>query len=612
LPNSIRDDIDRAIARGDAAAAAAGLGQVFREAPTAASAAFVNSRFDQIKASLPLTPFRLAILRSFTIEPLVPLLQARCALAGIDLTVHVGDFNVFERDLYDGHAPLYGFQPSMVALAALTMDVAPGLWHGDRLAEDSEHTAGRVAEWLRTFRRHSSAPLLVQSFEEPAFPSRGVMDAQQPSGQREAVRRLNCGVLVAAREHRNVYVLDYDGLVARHGRSAWRDAHKHLAMRMPLRPEAFGWLAEEYMRFIHPVAGKICKAVAVDLDDTLWGGIVGEVGVDGVQIGTDYPGAAYLQVQRVLKNLAARGILLAVCSKNNPADAHKVFRDRAEMLLHADDFAAMRVNWDDKAANLRSIASELNIGVDAIAFVDDNPVEREWIRAELPEVTVIDLPGDPVGFADALVRSPVFERLDVSEQDRARSEQYQAQRARRAAEQHASSIDDFLTSLAMSATFGDATGPSLARIAQLTQRTNQFNLTTKRYTDEEVARLAADPATFVRAIRVTDRFGDNGLVGVAIARVAAERCEIDSFLLSCRVIGRRIETALLAHVAREARKRGARVLAGWYRPTPKNAPARDFYATHRFERACDDELGSLWELDLTRHEIETPSCITCS
>src|SRR5262245_6338040 len=214
------------------------------------------------------------------------------------------------------------------------------------------------------------------------------------------------------------------------------------------------------MRFIHPLTGKICTAVGVDLDGELWGGVagwggvVGEVGAEGVQLGNEYPGGAYVELQRVLKTLAARGILLAICSKNNPDDAKGVLRDRAEMLLRLDDFAAIRINWNDKAENLRSIASELNIGLDSIALVDDGAVEREWVRTRLPEVTIVELPEDPFGFADAVRRSPVFERLRLSDEDRTRAASYREQQQRTEAQQQASSMEDFLASLAMPATFG--------------------------------------------------------------------------------------------------------------------------------------------------------------
>ena len=610
----MREAVDAAIRRGDVRGAVAGLGRLFREQPTAASAAFVNARFEEIRDRVEAVPLRLAILRSFTIEPLLPLLRARCWIAGIDLVAHVGDFNTIDQDLLDAGSHLYRFHPDVTMIAALTSDVAPALWtgsggRGGAFHADVAHAKQRVREWVAAFRRHTSGSLVVQSFEQPAYAGAGILDAQNPDGQRHAIDALNADVCVVAREYRAVYILDYDALVARHGRSRWRDPHKYLSMRVPLRPEAFGWLADEYMRFLHLLAGKTCKVVVVDLDDTLWGGVVGEVGVAGVQVGAEYPGSAYLECQRELKALSARGVLLAIASKNDAKDAMAVLTERREMLLRPDDFAAMRINWDDKAASLRAIAAELNVGLDAIAFVDDNPVEREWVRTQLPEVHVIELPPDPVLYADALRESPVFERLAVSDEDLARGRQYAEQRQRAAAERTTGSVEDFLASLEMKASIEALAPDSVTRVAQLTQKTNQFNLTTTRYTEAAVAQLATEPDTFVKSIRVSDRFGDNGLVGVAIARLFGHRCEVGTFLLSCRVIGRQVETALLADVAAEARRRGADVLCGWYRPTPKNAPARDFYPKHGFTKTREEDGAIFWELDMARTTIAPPGWI---
>ncbi len=233
--------------------------------------------------------------------------------------------------------------------------------------------------------------------------------------------------------------------------------------------------------------------LAVDLDNTLWGGVIGEDGPAGIRIGVDYPGSAYLALQRQLKALLRRGVLLAICSKNNAADAMAVLRDHPEMLLRPDDFSAIRMNWDDKAANLEAIAEELNVGIESIAFLDDNPAERDWVRSQLPDVHVIDAGDDPIQFGDAISRSPVFERLELSDEDRARGEQYRNQRDRATAAALSTSVDEFLRSLEMKATIDDLQPTTLARVAQLTQKTNQFNVTTRRYTEEEINRFAADP-----------------------------------------------------------------------------------------------------------------------
>jgi FkbH-like protein len=341
----------------------------------------------------------------------------------------------------------------------------------------------------------------------------------------------------------------------------------------------------------------------------MWGGVIGEDGMTGIKLGPEYPGAAYQNLQRAMLDLARRGILLAICSKNNPEDAMEALENHPGMLLRPKDFAAVRINWSHKAQNLREIASELNIGVDALAFLDDNPVEREQVRSALPEVTVIDLPEDPLFYAAAVRECPVFERLALSSEDQQRTTLYAAQRERSHAEQSFESKEDFFRYLEQEAEVVPVSPATLARVAQLTQKTNQFNLTTRRHTEQQIADVASRPGWQVLSIKLRDRFGDHGLVGVAITRDEAETCEIETFLLSCRVIGRTVETALLSHLAQSAAARGRQRLAGRFFPTKKNAPARDFYARHGFQLQEENGDSSVWTLDLQHSTIATPEWI---
>jgi len=328
--------------------------------------------------------------------------------------------------------------------------------------------------------------------------------------------------------------------------------------------------------------------------------------MEGIQIGLEYPGAAHRALQRAILDLYQRGIILAVCSKNNPADAMEALENHPGMLLRPQHFAALRINWEDKAQNLREIAAELNIGIDAVAFLDDNPVERERVRAALPEVTVIELPKDPLGYAEALRACPVFERLSLSVEDRERGRYYAEQRQRESYRQSATSLEEFYRSLQQEVELVPVAPETVVRVAQLTQKTNQFNLTTRRYSEQQIEAMATDPEWCVYSVRVRDRFGDNGLVGVAITRDLGRNCLIDSLLLSCRVLGREVETALLFFLTVQARRRGAEVLQGWFRPTAKNALARDFYARQGFRLVREEEEGSLWSLDLLASSVACP------
>ncbi len=613
-PSNLRAEIDGLIAQGAFDAAARRLSELWRRDPAAGTASFVTSRLDELRDKLVLTnfhltKFKLAILRSFTVEPIVPQLRAEAFAYGIDLEVHVGDFNTYVQDMLDGQSSLYRFAPNAVVLAVRADQAAPELWRdfADLPPEAARQAAERVVlsyeQWIGAFRKHSQAALIVHSLEHPSSPSLGVLDGQSEAGQSGLIRQINRELRRIASGFHGVYVLDYDALVARHGSERWHDERKWLTARLPIAAAYLLPMAREWMRFVvplsAPLSGRTAKVLVVDLDNTLWGGVIGEDGMAGIKVGPEYPGAAYQALQRALLDLSRRGILLAVCSKNNLDDAMEALEKHPGMLVRAKHFAALRINWTDKAQNLREIAQELNVGIDALAFLDDNPFEREQVRAALPEITVIDLPKNPLEYAAAVRNCAAFERLALSAEDQQRTDMYVAQKERAGAEQNFQSKEDFFRYLEQEAELEPVTDLTLARIAQLTQKTNQFNLTTRRYTETQIAEMAKQPDWRIFSIKVRDRFGDHGLVGVAITHDVGEQCEVDTFLLSCRVIGRTVESALLAHLAASAAERGRKRLEGWFLPTKKNAPARDFYEQHGFELRATKCEGSLWALDLT-------------
>jgi FkbH-like protein len=622
-PSNLRTEVDKLIGEGAFGLAARRLAELWRRDPASGTASFVISRLDELREKtrdklsdqLALTKFKLAILRSFTVEPIVPLLRAEAFAYGIDLEVHIGDFNTYVQDMLDNQSSLYRFAPNAVVLAVRADQAAPELWRdfADLAPEAAQQAAERVVrgyeQWIGAFRKHSQAALIIHSLERPSSPSLGVLDEQSEAGQSGLIRQINRELRRIAKGFHGVYVLDYDALVARHGSERWHDERKWLMARLPIAASHLIHMAREWMPFIVPLSGRTAKVLVVDLDNTLWGGVIGEDGMTGIKVGPEYPGAAYQALHRTLLDLSRKGILLAVCSKNNLDDAMEALEKHPGMLVRPKHFAAMRINWTDKTQNLREIAQELNVGMDSLAFLDDNPFEREQVRAALPEVTVIDLGKDPLEYASAVRNCAVFERLTLSSEDQQRTEMYAAQKQRAGAEQNFQSKEDFFRFLEQEAELEPVSDLTLARVAQLTQKTNQFNLTTRRYTEPQIAEMAKHPEWHIFSIRVRDRFGDHGLVGVAIAHDEADQCEVDTFLLSCRVIGRTVETALLAHLAESAAQRGRKRLVGWFLPTKKNAPAHDFYEQHGFNRKETNGTGSLWTLDLKSSALRCPDWI---
>ena len=617
-PSEIRKQIDAAITAGQTGRALSLLKGLWHGQPSVALAPFVLDRFANVPDAPPTVSCNLLILRSFTVEPIVPLTRAGAATWGMDLQVRVGDFNTYVQEILDPSSKLYGEPTDVVVLAVQTRDLAPELWASwstlDATAAKStvERILGDFRTWMETIRGRTAAHVVIHNLEKPAFPTGGIHDAQCVSGQLQAIDQINAGLIALSNEFVGVHVLDYEGLVARHGREHWLDEHKWLTARLPIAADSLIHLADEWLRFLMPIRGRQAKCLVCDLDNTLWGGVIGEDGINGIKLGGEYPGAAFQQLQRAIEDLTARGIILAICSKNNEADALEAIDGHPEMLLRSKDFSCLKINWTDKAQNLREIAAELNIGIDSLVLIDDNPVEREFVRELIPELTVIDIDADaPLGHAPALRACPLFERLEVSDEDRKRSQLYAEQQQRSALQSSAASVEDYYRSLEMVASFGLADEATRPRVSQLTQKTNQLNMTTRRYSEQDIQAFMDDPQVRVYWARVEDRFGDNGIVGVMIVREEGEQWVLDSFLMSCRVIGRTVETAMLGLLADHARQNGAKKIVGQFLPTAKNAPAKEIYAKNQFECLEEDESGSLWELDFSKSSLSPPEWIEC-
>ena len=351
---------------------------------------------------------------------------------------------------------------------------------------------------------------------------------------------------------------------------------------MRLNPAGLADLARLLAEHLAVVRGKVRKVAVVDLDDTLWGGVLGEVGLRGLELGTEGIGLAFQDFQRELLKWHDAGILLAVCSKNDEEEALAALDQHAEGILRSEHFAARRINWLDKAQNLRAIADELNLSLDSFVFLDDNPTERAWVSSALPEVLVPDLPQDPVDRPSFLRTAPYVQCLHVTDTDRNRARSYQSAQSRNQWKARAGSFDEFLASLQLELEVAPLRPGSLARAAQMCQRTNQFNLTTKRYSPADLERFMTDETATVFTLATRDRFEDSGITGLAILRYQHEQAEIDTFLLSCRVLGRRIEDAFLAFLVRQARAHGVVTLIGRYIPTGKNGQVATFYADRGF------------------------------
>jgi FkbH-like protein len=441
------------------------------------------------------------------------------------------------------------------------------------------------------------AAVILQNLSAPVETFSGSYEGRLPGTLPWLVARINLELDMLAGA--NLAILDVAGLAANVGVANWHDPTQWNMAKQPFALNYVPIYADYVCRIIAARRGKSRRCLILDLDNTLWGGVIGDDGLEGIVIGNgDATGEAYLHVQQVELGLRERGIALAVSSKNDDAVARKPFREHPDMLLREEHIAVFQANWSDKASNIKAIAETLSLGLESMVFMDDNPAERHQVRSALPDVAVPELPADPALYGRTLLAAGYFEAIAFSEEDRKRAAFYQ-QNAQRAALLDPSDMEGYLRSLDMEIAFAPFDAAGRTRIAQLIGKSNQFNLTTKRYSELDVRQMEEDPRVFTRQIRLADRFGDNGMISVIICRMLQDAWEIDTWLMSCRVLGRRVEEAVLQEIVRHAEKSGAKKLVGMYIPTARNGLVKEHYRKLGFTRiACAANGTETWELDI--------------
>jgi FkbH-like protein len=410
----------------------------------------------------------------------------------------------------------------------------------------------------------------------------------------DAVNEYNTALYDLASKRDNVKIIDFAPFLDDYKAEEWMDWRYYFISQMGLNPRLSGAFEEWFATQIRAVEMKRKKCLVLDLDNTLWGGVLGEDGIKGVALGGNYPGKAFLLFQQQLLELSRQGVILAVCSKNNIEDVRQMWREHPDVLLKEEHFAALRINWNNKAENIREIAQELNIGLDSLVFLDDSPGERELVKRFLPEITVPEFPTQPymlpVFFKK--IAEQYFSVYALTDEDKAKTEQYRANTQRAQAQRSFTDMEEYLRWLEIELTVADINDLTLTRAAQMTQKTNQFNLTARRYTDADIrSKLAMGSRIFSLSVR--DRFGDSGVTGLCIVDMAGETAYLDSFLLSCRILGKHIEDAFLNFVLNHFKQQGVRNIQAQYIPTAKNMQVKDFYAKNGFRIIANDEKNCI-------------------
>lgn len=558
---------------------------------------------------------KIAYLGNFTLDLLPRYVDVCAAREGLRAASHMGKFGQYVQEVLDDGSTLVQYRPDLVLLALslrLLRPEAVSVWSALTAAERrhlKDEVVSHVESWVTAALARLPATLLVANFPVPDHPLAGIADSNAEYGEVEFHLDLNLELLRRFKGNPRVQVFDVDRLAARVGKERIVDRKMLYLAKMEWGPAFLPTVAGEIVRHVKAVRGMAKKCIVLDLDNTLWGGVVGEDGPAGVRIGPGDPeGEAFLDFHHRLKALQAQGVLLAICSKNNPADVHELFESRPEIPLKLADFAAAEICWDPKHEGLKKIAAALNIGIDSLVFIDDNPAEVSLIQQMLPEVKAILLPPDPADFAPILERLTDFEKVAILEEDLQKTRQYRENRERQELEAATGDLGSYLASLRTEITLVRARKDDLPRVHQLFTKTNQFNLTTQRYSTTEVERFLASPFCELWVARARDRFGDLGTIGAVLLKKEPRVVKVDSFLLSCRAMGRGIETALMNHVkGRFLEERANLEIRGCFIPTAKNKPVENFFEDQGFRVLERGDAGEKI-YSLRRGEVQMIDC----
>ena len=459
-----------------------------------------------------------------------------------------------------------------------------------------EAAIGRISRVAEVAGTATGRPIILQTLAGDPDAIQSNMDLGLPGSPRSLTDHFNRRLVQQARQDSRL-VLDVNALASLVGHSAWSAGRYWYAAKYPFATSMIPLYADNVMRIIAAQMGRSRRVLVLDLDNTMWGGIVGDDGIEGLALGSGSPlGEAHSALQRMALSLKERGIILCVSSKNDEAIALDAFRNHPEMILKEDDIVAFRVNWEDKAANLKAIADAIDLGLDAFVFLDDNPAERKRVRDALPSVAVPELPEDPSEWPSVFQAAGYFEQASFSKEDRLRAGFYKANALRAAQLERIGDHNEYLRSLGMTLSIAPFDSAGRKRIAQLISKSNQFNLTTRRYSEAEIAAMQSSSDVFTLQARLEDIFGDNGMISVVICRETGPRWEVDTWIMSCRVLGRRVEESVLQYLVEQARGRGISEIVGHYIPTAKNGLVRDHFSRLGFVQTGSGNGETTWRL----------------
>ena len=554
---------------------------------------------------------RIGILSSFTVNGLKEILQVKSSERNISCSVYEAPYNQYSQEILNPNSGLYKFLPDITFLLIDTRNIFGEFYNFsdsiDKLDKEKivEKKSNEIKNLIDKFVEKTNSKLVITKLNIPSFTPNGIFESKIEYSFQNMIEDFNQNLIKKYRNSENVYVYDFEKFVRKNGEDNIFDYKQFfygdLKISMKFLP-AFG---QDLMKYVIGYLGISKKCIVLDLDNTLWGGIIGEDGFNGIKLGPEPPGNAFMEFQRVLLSLHQRGIILAINSKNNFEDAIKVIKDHPYMILREEHFSSMRINWADKVTNMKEIIKELNIGSDSLVFIDDDPVNREFVKSIFPEILVIDLSNDPSMYVPTIENLIDFSVLKITIEDRNRGKMYLKQKEINQLQESTLDLQTFLSQLESKVIIKEVDEFSLPRTSQLILKTNQFNLTTKRYQESDIHMMVNDPNFIVGCAQVEDKFGDNGITGVFIVKKENEvEWKIDTFLMSCRIMGRDIEKCIIAHIINKAQENGIKTVKADFYPTQKNKPIENFLSNCKFVKD-----GDSWSYTI-KSKIKFPEYIT--
>jgi FkbH-like protein len=549
---------------------------------------------------------RIAFVGSFTLNGFEETIQVQCNDEKINCITYNSPYNQFNQEILDENSNLYKFKPDVIFLLIDNRTILEDLFYFSNINSEDEKKKytnkkfNEIKNLIEIVVKKIQSKIVITNFTIPTYTSLGIYESKIEYGIKEIILDLNKKLKILSKNIDSCYVYDFNSFVTRFGEKNVLDYKKMNYGDIKINFNIIPYLIYEFLGYVKPILGLNKKCIVLDLDNTLWGNIIGEDGFEGIKIGPYPEGRSFVEFQKVIKSLSANGIILAINSKNNQKDAMKAINEHPHMILREKDFSCIKINWNDKISNMKEISNELNIGLDSIVFFDDDPVNRELLRMSIPEINTIELPADPSTYAQILRNLNDFNTLKITKDDMERKIMYEQDQNRQKLESNTENLNEYLKKLDIKIKIKLDDKITISRISQLILKTNQFNLTTKRYQEEQIKEFVEDKTMIVGCSEVEDKFGENGITNVFIIKTKSNEWIIDTFLLSCRIMGRGIEEGIIGKILEIAKDKGIEKITATFIPTEKNKPAENFLKNYGFEKEKEN-----W-IFLLKNKIKIP------